>query len=137
MTKPPKHVFVKRPQYSCSWRSPVTELPSYPGEDSSPLQASGGPIRTPGSPTDFDLAFHTIQFKKGITNVIPTLSSMPEQYTCTNRSLLVLYELRICNHLPSTSRHEGIRKNQKPSTRPPRPPDTLMLYRTKMHYSTR
>lgn len=57
MTKPPKHIFVKQPQYSCTWRSPLTELPAYPGEGSSPLQSSGGPLCTPGSPTYFDAGF--------------------------------------------------------------------------------
>ncbi len=57
MTKPSKQGFVKRPQYSFTCRSPLTELPAYPGEGSSPLQASGGPIRTPGSPTYFDAGF--------------------------------------------------------------------------------
>lgn len=57
MTKPPKHVFVKRPQYSFTRRSPLIELPPFPGEGSSPLQANERPIRTPGSPTFFDADF--------------------------------------------------------------------------------
>jgi hypothetical protein len=83
------------------------------------------------------LAFNTNQFKKGINNVIPTLSSMPEQYPCTNRSLLVLYKLRICNYLTGTSRHEGVRQNKKPAAGhpSPRPPDPLMPYLSKMGYS--
>ncbi len=57
MTKSPKHGVVKRPQHSFIRISPLIELPASPGEDSSPLQASRGPIRTPGSPTYFDAAF--------------------------------------------------------------------------------
>lgn len=54
MPLPPKHVFMMRHQYLLIWRFPLTELSVYPGEGSSPLQASGGPIRTPGSPAFFD-----------------------------------------------------------------------------------
>jgi hypothetical protein len=50
MATPPKHVLVIRQQYSSIWKSPPTELPAYPGEGSSPLQASGGSIRTPWVP---------------------------------------------------------------------------------------
>jgi hypothetical protein len=57
MAKTPKHIFMIRHQYSLTWRSPLTELSAYPGEGPSLLQASGGPIRTPGSPTFFDAGF--------------------------------------------------------------------------------
>ena len=57
MAIPPKQVFMIRLQYLFTWRFPRTELSVYPGEGSSPLQASGGPIRTPGSPTFFDAGF--------------------------------------------------------------------------------
>lgn len=57
MAKPLKHGLVKPDQFSITWRSPLIELPASPGEGSSPRQASGGPIRTPGSPTYFDAGF--------------------------------------------------------------------------------
>lgn len=80
------------------------------------------------------LAFDQNHHKKGVNHVIPTLPSMPEQYPCTNRSLLVLYELRICYYFTGPSRPQGISQNQRPPARPPHPKDPLILYLTKVGF---
>lgn len=65
----------------------------------------GDPTALPGSPLPF-FNFFTIHSKKGADYAIPMLSQMPEKYSCSNRSILVLYRLRHGDHLASFGRYE-------------------------------